>query len=135
MRHTETQIQSAIVRWLRFNRFLCTSTGAGLIKSVKTQITMRKCGYLPGSPDIIVWIPGGTLNIEVKRPEKMKYSFKTNRLIVANSAGRQSESQKDFEDKVKKIQGHHYIVVTDVQQVAEYIKSIKTNTLNENTKK
>lgn len=123
--YAEDQVQKTIIHWLRLNGFLCTSQGAGLIKSAVTQRIANGLGYLKGSPDVIVWIPGGTLNIEVKRPEKMQYSFKTNRLIVANSAGRQSESQKDFEEKVKSIPGHHYIVVTDVMQVAEYVSSNK----------
>lgn len=123
--YAEDQVQKSIVHWLRLKGFICTSQGAGLIKSAVTQRIANGLGYLKGSPDIIVWIPGGTLNIEVKRPQKFEYSFKTNRLIVANSGGKQSDSQKDFEEKVTQIPGHHYIVATDVQQVAEYVSSNK----------
>ena len=123
MRHTETQIQSAIVHWLRFNRFLCTSTGAGLIKSVKTQITMRKCGYLPGTPDIIVFIKNGSLGIECKAPKEMKYSIKTGKMVVANAGGRQSDTQKEFQENIGKIPGHHYIIAQDVLDVKKYIEA------------
>lgn len=122
MRHIETQVQAAIVRWLRFNGFLCTSTGAGLIKSVKTQITMKTCGYLPGTVDIIVWAKNCTLNIECKRPKEMKYSQKTGKMVVANAGGRQSDTQKEFEEQIGKIPGHHYIIAQDVLDVKKYIE-------------
>lgn len=119
--YAEDAVQRSIIQWLRIKGFLCTSQGAGLIKSAVTQRIANALGYLKGSSDIIVFIPNGCLHIEVKRPEKMKYSFKTNRMIVANSSGKQSESQKDFQEKVSKIPGHHYLVVTDVQQVIDFV--------------
>lgn len=120
--YAEDAVQRTIIQWLRVKGFLCTSQGAGLIKSAVTQRIANGLGYLKGSPDIIVWTRGGTLNIEVKRPKKMEYSFKTNRLIVSNSGGTQSESQKEFQKKVTGIPGHHYIVVTDLDQVIQYVK-------------
>lgn len=120
--YAEDAVQKAIVRWLRFNGFLCTSTGAGLIKSMRTQMVMKALGYLPGTPDIIVWIRGGSLGIECKAPKTMRYSAKSDRMVVNNSGGRQSETQKAFEEVLTCIPGHHYIVANDLMDVVKYIK-------------
>lgn len=121
-RYAEDGVQVGIVRYLRLNGFLLTSTGAGLIKSMKTQMVMRKCGYLPGTPDIIVFIKNGSLGIECKRPKEMKYSPKTGKMVVANAGGRQSDTQKEFEEQIGKIPGHHYIIAQDVLDVKKYIE-------------
>lgn len=120
--YAEDAVQKAIVRWLRFNGYLCTSQGAGLIISARTQMTANLLGYLKGSPDLIVWIRGGTLNIECKAPKTMKYSAKTDRMIQDKAEGKQSDSQKDFEKAVTSIFGHHYIVASDLMDVVRYIK-------------
>lgn len=120
--YQEDNVQKGIVRWLRLNGFLCTSQGGGLIVSARTQRTANLLGYLKGSPDLIVWIRGGTLNIECKAPKTMRCSLKTGNMIVNSSGGKQSDSQKEFEEEVKKIEGHHYIVAKDVMDVVEYIK-------------
>lgn len=120
--YAEDAVQKSIVRWLRFNGFLCTSQGAGLIISARTQRTANMLGYLKGSPDLIVWIRGGTLNIECKAPKTMRYSAKSDRMVVNNSGGRQSETQKAFEEVVTCIPGHHYIVANDLMDVVKYIK-------------
>ena len=121
-RYAEDAVQTAIVHYLRICGFLCTSQGAGLIQSMRTQITANRLGYLKGSPDIIVWIRGGTLNIECKAPKTLTYSGKTNRMVVHNSGGKQSESQRIFEEDIKRIPGHHYIVASDPNDVVKYIK-------------
>lgn len=123
--YAEDAVQRSIIHWLRIKGFICTSQGAGLIKSAITQRIANGLGYLKGSADVIVFIPNGCLHIEVKRPQKMEYSFKTNRLIVSNAAGKQSESQKEFQENITKIPGHYYLVVTDVQQVVDFISSMK----------
>lgn len=121
-RYAEDGVQIGIVRYLRQNGYLCTSQGAGLIKSMRTQLTANRLGYLKGSPDIIVWIRGGTLNIECKAPKEMKCSEKTGKMVVANAGGRQSDTQKEFEEQITKIPGHHYIVASDRMDVVRYIK-------------
>lgn len=121
-RYAEDGVQKAIVRYLRINGFLFTSTGAGLIKSMRTQMVMKALGYLTGTPDLIVWIGGGTLNIECKAPKTMRYSAKTDRMVVNTAGGRQSDSQKEFEESVKQIRGHHYIVASDPMDVVKYIQ-------------
>lgn len=120
--YEEDVVQRGIVGYLRGQGYLLTSTGAGLIKSARTQITMLSLGYLKGSPDIIVWIKGGTLNIECKAPKKYCMSRKTGKMIVYKQGGVQSDSQKQFEGEIKGIEGHHYIVATCSEDVVNYIK-------------
>lgn len=120
--YVEDSVQKAIVYYLRLNGFLCTSQSAGLIKDMRTQITANRLGYLKGSPDIIVWINGGTLNIECKAPNVLGVSEKTGKMIKKKAEGKQSQSQKDFEESINQIKGHHYIVAKDPLDVANYIK-------------
>ena len=121
-RYAEDAVQQAIVRYLRLKGFICTSQGAGLIQSMRTQLTANRLGYLKGSPDVIVWIKDGTLNIECKAPKTLAYSAKTNRLVINKAGGKQSESQKDFQEKITQIPGHHYIIASDPMDVVRYIE-------------
>lgn len=120
-KYPEDQIQRDIVGWLRGAGYLFTTTGAGLIKSVKTQIIMSGLGYTAGSPDIIVWIQGGTLNIECKAPKTMKYSDKTGKWVQDSKGGVQTPLQKEFELNVTQKEGHHYIIARDKVDVIQYI--------------
>lgn len=123
-RYAEDGVQKSIVKYLRMKGFLVTSPAGGLIKSPITQRVANANGYLAGCSDLIVFIPYGCLHIEVKRPKTLRYSFKTGRMVVNSAAGRQSENQKEFQERVSKISGHYYLVVTDVQQVEDFISSM-----------
>lgn len=124
MQRPEQPVQKAIVRLLKIMGFTYTAPDAGIyVASKRTRNILKDMGRRPGIADLIVWIPNGTLCIEVKKPEVLEYSFKSHRLIIKNRAGTQSEEQIAFEEKVKQIPGHYYIVVTDVAQVAEFIKA------------
>lgn len=124
MQRPEQPVQIAIVNLLEIMGFTYTAPDAGIyVRSKCTRNVLKRMGRRSGIADLIVWIPNGTLCIEVKKPEVMEYSFKTHRLIIKNRAGKQSDDQVAFEDKIKQIPGHYYIVVTDVAQVAEFIKN------------
>lgn len=126
MQRPEQPVQIAIANYLRWRGFLFTAPDAGInVKSERMRAIYKSMGRMAGVPDLLVWIPGGTLGIEVKKPKVMNYSFKTHKMVVASAAGRQSEGQKSFEERVKKIPGHHYIVATSVNEVAEYIEKNK----------
>ena len=123
MIYREDTVQIQIANYLRQMGYLFTATNGGVyVKSVAMRTRLKRMGYLKGCPDMIVWIPGGTLCIEVKRPTVMNYSIKSQRNIIADAGGRQSEDQKAFENNVKKIGGHHYIIASDLGQVVEYIR-------------
>ena len=124
MQRPEQLVQKAIVRLLKIMGFTFTAPDGGVyVKYKSVRNTLKAMGRRAGIADLIVWIPNGTLCIEVKKPEVMEYSFKTHRLIIKNRAGKQSDDQVAFEEKVKQIPGHYYIVATNVADVAEFIKN------------
>lgn len=123
MQRPEQPVQIAIVNLLELMGFTYTAPDAGIyVASKRTRNVLKEMGRRAGVADLIVWIPNGTLCIEVKKPEVLEYSFKSHRLIIKNRAGTQSDDQVAFEEKVKQIPGHYYLVATDVAQVAEFIK-------------
>lgn len=123
MHRKEQLVQKDIVRYLLLKGFLFEAPDCGVnVKSIRTRSILKQMGRMSGVSDLIVWIPGGTLCIEVKRPVSYRYSQRTGKQVIADRGGVQSDNQKDFEDRVNKIPGHHYIVVNDVLQVADYIK-------------
>lgn len=123
MQRPEQPVQIAIVNLLELMGFTYTAPDAGIyVRSKCTRNVLKRMGRRAGIADLIVWIPNGTLCIEVKKPEVLEYSFKSHRLIIKNRAGTQSEGQVAFEEKVKQIPGHYYIVATNAADVAEFIK-------------
>jgi len=125
LQYREDVVQIQIVTYLRKKGFLFTSQGAGLIESAVTQRAANRLGYCKGSPDLIVWVKGGTLNIEVKKPALMRYSFKSKRMVVADAGGTQTPSQREFEAKINTIPGHYYMVAKSVADVEEFITKNK----------
>ena len=125
LQYREDVVQIQIVTYLRKKGFLFTSQGAGLIKSAATQRTAHRLEYCKGSPNLIVWVKGGTLNIEVKKPALMTYSVKSKRMVVADAGGTQTPSQREFEAKINAIPGHYYMVAKSVADVEEFITKNK----------
>ena len=121
LQYREDVVQIQIVTYLRKKGLLFTSQGAGLIKSAATQRTANRLGYCKGSPDLIVWVKGGTLNIEVKKPALMAYSAKSKKMIIVDPEGTQTPSQREFEAKINAIPGHYYMVAKSVADVEEFI--------------
>lgn len=125
MKHEETKLQKQIVQWLKIKGFLYTSTGAGLIKNRTTQMIMLASGYYKGCGDLMVFIPNGCLHLELKRPPTYRYSNKLGRLVKETQGGTQSESQKEFQKKIERISGHHYLIANSLSDVMEYIEKNK----------
>ena len=125
MKYIEDGVQIAIVNYLRASKFLFTSTGGGIrIANQTMQKKNKAMGYTKGAPDLIVWIKGGTLCIEVKKPKIMRYSPVKKRMVTHIAGGRQSDDQKEFERCVGKISGHYYIVADNVADVDKFIKDM-----------
>lgn len=122
MKYEEDKVQQAICEYLDLKKYLYTFTGGGLIHSARTQRTANRLGYCTGVSDLIVWIPQGTICIEVKKPATYRYSTKLGRLVVDKPAGKQSDEQRAFAAAVERIGGHHYIVATTVGDVMDYFK-------------
>jgi len=126
MRRPEQPVQIAIVRYLRAKGYLFTAPDAGInVSSVKMRSIYKAMGRQSGISDLIVWIPNGTVCIEVKRPKTYTISFKTGKMIVDDEGGKQSEEQKEFQKKVQSLPGHHYIVAQSVDDVDKFFKQIK----------
>lgn len=126
MNRPEQVVQCAIARYLRARGYLFTAPDAGVnVKSVRTRAILKSMGRRSGVADIIVWIDGGSVCIEVKKPKTYRFSEKTGKVVVDSAEGKQSEEQKDFEKQVKSLRGHYYIVVTSVDEVDIFFKGLK----------
>lgn len=122
MKYEEDNVQVEICRWLDMKKYIYTFTGGGLIHTARTQRLANRLGYRTGVSDLVVWIPQGTVCIEVKKPATYRYSPKLKRLVIERPAGKQSDEQKAFQESVERIGGHHYIVATTVGDVMDYFK-------------
>lgn len=123
MNRPEQPVQIAITKYLRLRKFLFCAPDAGVnVSSAKTRSILKAMGRTAGVADLIVWIPGGTVCIEVKRPRVMKWSATSNRMIVDDAGGKQSKGQREFEAAIKELPGHRYIVVQSVADVVEYFQ-------------
>lgn len=119
MRHVESRIQEACVRWFRMQfphiGNLLFSVPNGGTRFLREAVTLKKEGLVAGVSDLILLIPNGeygALCIEVKTPDK-------------NS--RQSKAQKEWQALVESV-GIKYIVVRDfyefVKEVKQYLSSV-----------
>lgn len=131
MARPEQPVQISIVQYLRMRGFTVFAPDCGInVKSPMLQNLYHKMGRTAGVADLVVLIPNGTLQIEVKAPKTLQWSNKTNRLIINNSGGKQSEVQKVYQKTLESIQGHHYIVATSVDQVMDFIRENKIQPKN-----
>ena len=121
MKRPEQSVQIKIVNWLESNGFLFCAPGLGVdVENQNTRFVLHRMGRRAGVPDLLVWIPGGTVGIEVKKPAKYIMSFKTGKVIQEQARGKQSDDQKKFEERMKSISGHYYIVAYDVADVQQF---------------
>lgn len=121
MKRPEQSVQMKIVNWLESKGFLFCAPGLGVdVENKNTRFVLYRMGRRAGVPDLIVWVPGGTVGIEVKKPAKYMMSFKTGKVIQEEAPGRQSDDQKEFEKRMNAINGHHYIIAYDVADVQQF---------------
>lgn len=123
MRHPENPVQIAIANFLRIKKFTFTSTQGGVfISNVRSKALLKSMGYRKGTSDLIVFVPNGTICIEVKKPATYKWSNRLGRMVFDESAGKQSPEQKEFEKEINAISGHHYFVASTVNDVEDYFR-------------
>ena len=123
MNRPEQAVQRAIANYLTAQGYLFTAPDAGVnVKSVKTRSVLKQMGRRAGVADMIVWINGGTVCIEVKKPKTYRFSEKTGRVVVDSAEGRQSEEQKEFEKRIHDLTGHYYFVATSVDDVVKFFR-------------
>lgn len=109
MFYGESKFQQSIVRVLRLNKIFVFSVPNGL-KVRATQARIAKAeGLTSGCSDLIILLPKRAVFVEIKNP---------------NGKGRQSPTQKEFEEKVKSL-GFEYFVWDKWEQVEEFIKGVK----------
>lgn len=110
MLYGESQFQQAVVRYLRLNNIFVFSVPNGVkLKLTQARIAVAE-GLSRGCSDVIVLLPKGrAVFVEFKNP---------------NGKGRQSDSQKEFEQKVKEL-GFEYYVWNNWDIVEKFVKDIK----------
>lgn len=123
MKHPENPVQISIASYLKTKGYTFTSTQGGLfISNIRSKALLKSMGYRKGVSDIIVFVPNGTVCIEVKKPAQYRWNARLKRMVKAESEGVQSSDQKDFEEEVTKISGHTYFVATTVNDVEDFFK-------------
>lgn len=103
MKHEESKIQSAIVRYLQEVGIFAFSIPNEFVKDARSMGTAISLGLKPGVADLCVMVPGGVIFLEVK-----------------TATGVQSERQKKFEARCKDL-GIRYHVVRSVKDVESLI--------------
>jgi hypothetical protein len=110
MRHEESKIQQACVRWFRLQYpgyILFAIPNGGRRRKIEASI-MKGEGVLPGVADLFLALPSGKYNglfIEMK-----------------TSGGRQSPSQKDFEERAI-FSGYGYVICRSVNEFIDTINN------------
>lgn len=92
MKNIEHRIQCAIVKYLRYSGYFVFSVPNGGNRDARTGKMLKDEGALAGVSDLIIVLPESVVFVEVKTDK-----------------GKQSESQRLFQDEVTK-RGHQYVV-------------------------
>lgn len=110
MRHIESNIQMLCVKWFRIThpklRYLLVSIPNGGARSRVTGAILKAEGVVAGAPDLVLFVPSGdyhALMIEMKTPK-----------------GRQSDSQKDFQQRVEE-HGYKYAIARSYDEFKNLI--------------
>ena len=115
MQRIEQGIQKGIVEYLRYSGYLYCVPDCGInVSSVRTRGILKSMGRVSGVPDILVFVPGKVIGLEVKRPA----------IKGICSKGRISETQIEFGERMKCL-GHEYHIVYSVQEVEDILKKNK----------
>lgn len=96
----ESDVQRAILEWLAWKKIFHYRNNSGGFKDANNHF--YRFGAL-GSPDIVCVVDGQYVGIEVKAPQ-----------------GRQSEHQKDFQQRLEAV-GGRYILAHDLDDVIHNI--------------
>mgnify|MGYP002524490588 CR=1 FL=1 len=99
-RHIESGIQQAVVQWFRlqYPRYVIAAIPNGGFRNAKEAAIMQREGVLAGFSDLIIVAEHNVLFLEMKTTD-----------------GRQSEKQKEFQNKVNKL-GFEYVICRSFEQ-------------------
>ena len=117
MRHAESNLQIACVKWFRYQypelRLNLFSVPNGGHRRIETAIWMQREGQVSGVSDLILAFPSGNysaLFIEMKvRPNK------------------QSKAQQEFQRAIEIFPQYKYIIVYDYEQFQKEITEYLSN--------
>lgn len=106
MFYGESKFQEQIIQTLRLNRITVFSVPNGARLKITQARKAKREGMLSGCSDLIILLPKRAIFVEVKNP---------------NGKGRQSPTQKEFEQTVTKL-GFEYKIWSKWEQVQEFVK-------------
>ena len=94
MKHIEDNIQAAIVRYFRlqYPKYIIAAVPNGAQRNKATAAILKRTGTLAGFADLIIILPSQVIFCEVKTEK-----------------GRQSDSQKAFQEKNKQAGSRNFI--------------------------
>lgn len=108
MRHDEENFQIGVVRALKYAGHFVFAVPNGNRNNPIQGHKYKIMGQMAGVSDLILLLPKGKVYfIELKNP---------------NGKGKQSPSQRDFEDNVK-AHGHEYLIWDSWAQVEQFINA------------
>ena len=108
MRHDEENFQIGVVRALKYAGHFVFAVPNGNRNNPIQGHKYKIMGQMAGVSDLILLLPKGKVYfIELKNP---------------NGKGKQSPSQREFEDNVRAL-GHEYLIWDSWQQVKQFINA------------
>jgi len=119
MKHIESKIQQAIVRYLRLNNIFVFAVGNGGKRNKVEASIMNGEGVLAGVSDLIILLPKRAIFIEIKKEEII---YKQGKKTIKKTY--QNKNQKIFESNVNKL-GFEYYVWRSIDDAVEFVKCIK----------
>lgn len=109
----EQAIQKGIVDYLELRHYLYFAPTNGVhIASYMTRGIVKRMGRVAGVPDLIVFVQGKVIGLEVKRPAIKGICVK----------GVVSPEQKEFGKRMTEL-GHEYHVVYSVKEVEDILRA------------
>ena len=125
MKITENDVKKQIIAYLKLKNILYirNNTAAVQVYDKRAVEAGKKPRMMvtgtPGSPDLIIALKEGiTLWVELKRPRSEQAGKNY-------PAGKQSDKQKEFYNKLSKL-GHFYYVIHSVEELVDAIKNCET---------
>ena len=107
IRHDEENFQIGVVRFLRMQGHYVFAVPNGGNRNLREAARLKQQGVTAGVSDLILLLPGRVYFIELKNP---------------NGKGRQSPSQREFEDTVRGY-GHEYLLWDKWAQVEQFVNA------------
>ena len=107
MRRDEANFQVGVVRFLRRAGHYVFAVPNGGSRNLKEAVNLKAQGVLAGVSDLIILLPGKVYFVELKNP---------------NGKGRQSPTQRAFEEAVKQY-GQEYLLWDKWTQVEQFVNA------------